>query len=1171
MNECDILMAALDIDSPDERGAYLDKACGKDTALRQRVETLLDSHAKSGSLLEHPAVGTADTQFLEETEKLAKSQSDEGRTVPGLNQIPLDFLEPSDQPDSLGRLGQYDVREVVGRGGMGIVLKAHDTKLSRVVALKVLAPELAANATARKRFLREARAAAAVSHDHVVTIYAVEENEAPKGSPPATRGGPPYLAMEFIDGESLEQKIDREGHLELKEILRIGRQVAAGLAAAHEQGLIHRDIKPSNILLQNSVERVQITDFGLARAKDDVGITRTGEVAGTPQYMSPEQAEAKQVDERSDLFSLGSVLYAMCTGRSPFRAETTMASLKRVCEDTPRPIRQINPDVPEWLVVITDRLLEKDPDDRFQSAEEVCHLLAECLAHVQDPAVNPLPASLPAKGVAPRTRPSPRAARAPRGRRWAVAAAVLIGVFALVTLSEATGVTHLAATIIRIATGEGTLVIEVDDPTVEVSLDGEELSITGAGIQELRLRPGQYQFQAMKDGEPVKRELVSITRGGRQVVRITREAIELGLQGEGGSIRPLEPGYISLFDGKTFNGWQGDTAAYSVENEILICSQRGRLFTNQQFSDFVLQFEFRLTAGANGGVGVRVPMGGHPSHDGFEIQILDDSSFGELAEYLYHGSIWGVVAADRGHLKPTGEWNHQELRCLGKRIKVRLNGILILDADLDTIDDPPDGKPHPGLTRKSGHIVLMGNRGRTDFRNIQIRDLSGEETAFVVLSSEGAEVSKFKSLSDAVASSSAGDTIEIRGNGPFVTDPVVVVHPLTIRAGDGFRPVVKGNPEALSHPGVPLLSARSPLVLEGIELKYALGSDRIAGADIVKAMAPLHVANCRFAMLKSTGNCVRSSSSGVLQNCEIVNIEAGCSLDWATHSKNCFLVENCVLTGMTVVHRFDQTDVLLQLNANTIVRPEAWDSPLGLVLNSDAKAAPDGSPTALVRIVSSRSILDSPRSVLTFSQSPELPSQLDLDEVKAQLPRLLQWREEKNLYRSRGAFLQVKADAYTDTICDHDLGEWNRFWGLRYTGSLLGVIRYKGAGRDKGGYREGNLYTKVQFSPEKLTPRDFRLRPGSAGYQAGPDGKDLGADIDLVGPGEAYERWKQTPEYQEWQKETRELIKAAVADQSEAEAVSETETVEESSAADSEKEEPPLEDSAEERPATTES
>src|SRR6185436_1469643 len=161
----------------------------------------------------------------------------------------------------------------------------------------------------------------------------------------------------------------------------------AGLAAAHARGLIHRDIKPANILLENGVERVKITDFGLARAVADASLTQSGVVAGTPQYMSPEQARGEAVDQRTDLFSLGSVLYAMCTGRPPFRADSNMAVLKRVCDETPSAIRETNPEIPDWLITIVNKLHAKNPAERFQSAAEVAELLKEHLAHLQHPSV----------------------------------------------------------------------------------------------------------------------------------------------------------------------------------------------------------------------------------------------------------------------------------------------------------------------------------------------------------------------------------------------------------------------------------------------------------------------------------------------------------------------------------------------------------------------------------------------------------------------------------------------------------------------------------------------------------------------------------------------------------------------------------------------------------------
>ena len=310
---------------------------------------------------------------------------------------PLDFLEPSDQPGSIGRLGVYEVTEVVGQGGMGVVLKAFDPSLHRVVAVKVLAPYLAHNPLARKRFIREAQAIAAVCHDHVITIHAIDESaEQPK------------IVMQFISGMSLQEKLDTDGSLDLKEILRIGMQTASGLAAAHAQGLVHRDVKPSNILLENGIQRVKLTDFGLARAVDDASLTQSGVIAGTPQYMAPEQANGDAVDHRADLFSLGSVMYAMCVGHSPFRASTTMGVLKRVCHDPPRPIQELNPDIPDWLCAIIMKLLSKERDARFQSAKSVAETLEKWLAHVQQPTVVPRPfsADQPSIEQSPRIAPT---------------------------------------------------------------------------------------------------------------------------------------------------------------------------------------------------------------------------------------------------------------------------------------------------------------------------------------------------------------------------------------------------------------------------------------------------------------------------------------------------------------------------------------------------------------------------------------------------------------------------------------------------------------------------------------------------------------------------------------------------------------------------------------------
>ena len=242
----------------------------------------------------------------------------------------------------------------------------------------------------------------------------------------------PYLAMEFIPGETLQQKLDRVGPLDVPEVLRIGRQIAEGLAAAHATDLIHRDIKPGNVLLEGGQHKVKITDFGLARAADDASISQSGIIAGTPMYMAPEQAQGQTLDQRADLFSLGSVLYQMVAGRPPFRANTTVAVLKRVAEDKPRAIREIIPETPQWLCDIIAKLHAKDPDDRYQSAREVADVLADCEAQLK------ANAKLKDYSRIPRSKP-----QRSRRRKWLAAAAVLLLPVIALAVTEFAGVTHL--------------------------------------------------------------------------------------------------------------------------------------------------------------------------------------------------------------------------------------------------------------------------------------------------------------------------------------------------------------------------------------------------------------------------------------------------------------------------------------------------------------------------------------------------------------------------------------------------------------------------------------------------------------------------------------------------------------------------------------------------------
>jgi eukaryotic-like serine/threonine-protein kinase len=312
----------------------------------------------------------------------------------------LDFLQPADAPGLIGRIDDFDIVEVIGRGGMGVVLKAFDNCLHRYVAIKVVA-SMGSCEVACGRFIREVRSAASIRHDNVVPIYTVDEIN-----------NRPYLVMEYIPGKSLDHYMEERGPLELKDLLRISAQVARGLAAAHAQGVVHRDIKPANILMDGA-EKVKITDFGLARAMEDGRLTQSGIVVGTPQYMSPEQAQGKSVDHRADLFSLGSLMYAMATGRAPFNADSTVATLLAVVKDKPRPAREVNPNVPEWLSEVIEKLHEKEPGKRFQSAKELMDLVGQHWCQLK----------LAQHGHAPAPAPTAK----PNGRGWSSTIGRILG------------------------------------------------------------------------------------------------------------------------------------------------------------------------------------------------------------------------------------------------------------------------------------------------------------------------------------------------------------------------------------------------------------------------------------------------------------------------------------------------------------------------------------------------------------------------------------------------------------------------------------------------------------------------------------------------------------------------------------------------------------------------
>ena len=290
------------------------------------------------------------------------------------------LIGPSEDPEMLGRLGNYEICGIVGRGSAGIVVKALDTRLNRYVAIKLLAPAYANHGCSRRRFERECKAIASVKNPNVVEIHTVEEFN-----------GTPYIVMPYVPNGSLQKRIQQKGPLTVNEVVCVGMQIASGLSAAHERGIVHRDVKPANVLLENGIEGAKVSDFGLARVVDEATMTYSGTISGTPQYMSPEQAKGERVDQRSDLFSLGSTLYTACTGHAPFSSESVFGIIKKVCDSQPKPIRESNPDIPAWLVAFIEKLHSKEPRNRFESSKQVAGLLAGELAHLQSPTRIPEP------------------------------------------------------------------------------------------------------------------------------------------------------------------------------------------------------------------------------------------------------------------------------------------------------------------------------------------------------------------------------------------------------------------------------------------------------------------------------------------------------------------------------------------------------------------------------------------------------------------------------------------------------------------------------------------------------------------------------------------------------------------------------------------------------------
>ena len=508
----------------------------------------------------------------------------------------FDFLAPPRLCGELGRLANYRILSVLGAGGMGIVFKAQDTRLNRVVALKVMKPALAASASARRRFVREAQTAAAVEHEHIVAVYEVDEDR-----------GIPFLAMPLLRGETLSARLQREKSLPLSEIVAIGRAAADGLAAAHEHGLVHRDVKPGNIWLEAGTGRLKLLDFGLARSLgDDNQLSAPGTVVGTPSYMSPEQARGEELDARCDLFSLGAMLYHMSTGTLPFPGGTSSTG------NQPRAPREVNPLIPPEFSDLIMKLLAEDRRARPSSARAV----SEALASLQRPLA---------------ARPAPVAGQ-PRRRVPVAATAVLLAGVSIAGLA-------FGPAIFRFATNKGQLVIESEDPDVQLVVkDASHVRIIDPKANRtIDLTPGEYEIELVEapQGLRLSTKELRMSRGGREIVRVWWEK-PVVRPDKTSPLDRLNPALIPLEE--RFS-WQNDSA----KSALVAVLGSGRLRHWNDIPDLAFAPDGRMLASV--------------SYDG--TAQLWDASNGQPGKTLlgHTHRVHGVAFSPDGKTLATASWD----------------------------------------------------------------------------------------------------------------------------------------------------------------------------------------------------------------------------------------------------------------------------------------------------------------------------------------------------------------------------------------------------------------------------------------------------------------------------------------------------------------------------------
>lgn len=724
-------LGRLDNDFKEYVSVHL-KSCSDCASRYQRITSSLPIHA--------PSLNTNQSQAL-----LNSSSSAVARSTVGTR------IDARDLPRALSELTQFSEFRELGRGGMGVVYLARNEMMDRDEVIKILNPSVMNRTMASDRFDREIRAIGKLNHPNIVTAYSAQQI-----------GDAMVCCMEYVSGDDLAKVVKEKGPLSVSKACYYIYQAAQGLQHAFERNMIHRDIKPHNLMLtqEGRKQTIKILDFGLAKSitntMDQSMLTGAGHVLGTPSYMAPEQIQdASRADIRADIYSLGCTLYYLLTGSPPFVDQSLFAVLQAHKEKLPKPIHEVRSDVPPSLSAVVDRMLAKDPSERFVSPAEVSLALKPFFKPAVTPAKSE-PQSL-VETASARSANSKTAEKSapltvsespvrPPSKRWLFVFAGFLGALLIA----------LVAGVILVKTRDGTIELsELPDDAV-VLVDGETVKLTwakGEQTAQIQVKPGTRKLEVRKNEMTIAGETVEMESGGMKkvVVKFTpNKANETAaipkLNGTPPSTAQSVPQWATLFNGTDLTGWKQEDKGswWSFKDGILKgkvsnrdADNRHFLVSEKVYSNFTVRFECQISDSTDAGLALRTVDG--------EMLPLENSPKNKWAAAhptlkLVDQNKWSQVAvvgqlnwiANGASLKPKSspkcsldEWHRMEVTLNGDQCKVTLNDNVIQDAKLDTNQASHKGIS-PALKRNSGRIGFQITGGTLQIRNAEIQSLTSE-------------------------------------------------------------------------------------------------------------------------------------------------------------------------------------------------------------------------------------------------------------------------------------------------------------------------------------------------------------------------------------------------------------------------------------------------------------